>query len=133
MKKWLFSYLIFNLLAFSLPSSYILSIFKIGGLVSHFQEHVRIDPKMNFLSFLASHYLEKHHQEANQNDHEKLPFHDHQGESLNFASQSLSLQPEHLSTFDFTKLIIHTDIVVAEITTCPSSSYPGDIWQPPKA
>lgn len=133
MKKWVIRYLVLNFLVFSLPGSYTISMFKLGGLISHFHDHGHEGSASGFLSFLAAHYLEKEHHEANHSDHEKLPFHDHHHDGVNFASQTPSLQPVPSSTFDTSKSSIQSDIVIAEITTRPSSSFSGDIWQPPKA
>lgn len=133
MKKWVIIYLLFNVVAFAMPTGYTISLFKLGALISHFQDHKHALDEISFLSFLASHYLEKKHHQDEHSDHDKLPFHDHHNEGVNFASQTPSLPPVSTSIFDSSKSIIQSDIVIAEITTCPSSSFAGDIWQPPKA
>lgn len=133
MKKWVILYLVFNVVAFAMPTGYTLSLFKLGGLISHFQDHRHALDEISFFSFLASHYLEKKHHQEGHSDHEKLPFHDHHNEGVNFASQTPSLQPVSYSTFATANSIIQSDIVISEVTTCPSSSFSGDIWQPPKA
>lgn len=133
MNKWVILYLVFNVVAFAMPTGYTLSLFKLGGLISHFQDHRHALDEISFFSFLASHYLEKKHHQEGHSDHEKLPFHDHHNEGVNFASQTPSLQPVSYSTFATANSIIQSDIVISEVTTCPSSSFSGDIWQPPKA
>lgn len=133
MKKWVILYLVFNVVAFAMPTGYTLSLFKLGDLISHFQDHKHALDEISFFSFLASHYLEKKNHQEGHSDHEKLPFHDHHNEGVNFASQTPSLQPVSYSTFATANSIIQSDIVISEVTTCPSSSFSGDIWQPPKA
>ncbi len=133
MNKWVILYLLFNVVAFAMPTGYTISLFKLGGLISHFQDHKHALDKISFFSFLASHYLEKKHHQDEHSDHEKLPFHDHHNEGVNFASQTPSLQPIFPSTLVTPKLIIQSDIEIAEISTFPSSAFHGDIWQPPKA
>jgi hypothetical protein len=133
MKKWLIRYLVLNFLAFSLPGSYTVSMFKLGGLISHFHEHEQDGSEPGFFAYLTSHYFEKKHHEADHRNHEKLPFHDHHSENVNFVSQTPSLQPVDPSTFDASKLIIQSDLVITEIKICHASTYLGDIWQPPKA
>lgn len=120
-------------MAFALPTGYTISAFKLGGLISHFQDHKHALEEISFFSFLSTHYLEKKHHQDEHRDHEKLPFHDHHNEGVNFASQTPSLQPVSTSTFDMSKPIIQSDIVTVEVSSFPSSTFLGDIWQPPKA
>lgn len=116
-----------------MPDSYTISIFKFGGLISHYYDHSQQDSECGFISFLAAHYLDKEHHESNHCEHEKLPFHDHHSEVVNFAPQSPSLPPVPPTTLNASKLMVQSAIVIAENTTCPTSSFRGDIWQPPKA
>ena len=74
MNKWVILYLVFNVVAFAMPTGYTLSLFKFGGLISHFQDHKHALDEISFFSFLASHYLEKKHHQEGHSDHEKLPF-----------------------------------------------------------
>lgn len=133
MQKWIVLYLVFSVLAFALPTGYAIAVFKFGGLIAHYHDHRQDGPKSNFLSYLADHYLEEKHHDADHRDHENLPFHDHHGESVNFASQTPYTPPVLPSSLAAPKLIIQCDLVMTDITHCPTSSYLDDIWQPPKA
>ncbi|MBW7952853.1 MAG: hypothetical protein LC134_03765 [Chitinophagales bacterium] len=59
-------------------NSVVKELFRLPVLFHHYQEHISINGKESFISFLAEHYTSTqiHHHADNDkhNDHEKLPF-----------------------------------------------------------
>jgi hypothetical protein len=133
MKKWLVRYLLLNLLAFTLPENITYSVLELGNLVAHFNAHGQDDHEENIFSFLMAHYFNKEHHEAHHDCHADLPFHNHHDGSLNNIAQSPSLLPQSVFHVSHDKPVLATTILVVKSQQWISSSYIGDIWQPPKA
>jgi hypothetical protein len=134
MQKYFSIFLIINILASTLPSSCVVAIFKIGNLISHFQEHKNESSNYNFREFLEEHYSENQHKEADHEKHKDLPFHHHhQNNCCHLAFQLPVLLPKNeVMCFVFTTHEIVTQKIIAQSPQCNASHYSGDIWQPPK-
>ena len=132
MQKWLHTYLILNILASTLPSSYAISILKLGNLAIHYHHHQSEGQSRNLLSFLTDHYTAKHHEEDHKN-HENLPFHNHHHDQQNLSPQSPFLLPQLHEIVAFPKLEMVSNPLIFRSQQWLSSLFSGDIWQPPKA
>jgi len=134
MQKWLLIYLIFNLLAIHLPKDYAISIFKLGNLVGHFHQHQHESAELSFFHFLADHYAQQEHHDADHENHKDLPFHPHQGDSASSTSTLvLFFIPQTVEKLIF--LNGESALVARNFSNqyWLSSLMPGEIWQPPRA
>jgi hypothetical protein len=131
MKRWLLCYTIFSVLAYTLPASLTVSMLQIGNFFSHFHDHHGDPHDHNIFKFIASHYINGKHHDADHENHQNLPFHNHDNSTQTNSFQTLSLLPQHLSYVAATGLI-HNSIIQTTPSSRITSSFLGDIWQPPK-
>lgn len=130
MNKWLLLYLVFNVLASTLPGSYFISVFKIANLFEHYHHHLEDQHDHSFVSFLADHYADKHHQEDH-HQHEQLPFHQHEQSGATHVVHFFLTQP-----YAFVQVLlveVNANQLTVRSQQCCSYPFSGDIWQPPKA
>ncbi|MBK7385132.1 MAG: hypothetical protein IPI81_17645 [Flavobacteriales bacterium] len=105
-------------------------LFKIPALFSHYSEDVQERPDEGFFCFLADHYFEgTHHEAEDQEDHGDLPFHGHH-DCTSHSVQIGSIEPNGIT-------VIHMAITPSEQPLLDDASYSfllsRDVWQPPKA
>lgn len=123
-------------LAFLVLGTYLCSVtelhqlFKVPALFEHYAEDLGDRPDESFLCFLADHYFEgTHHDAEDQEDHGDLPFSNHQ-DCTSHALQIVCPLPGGIaaSTLAFTP---------SEQPLLDDASYSfllsRDVWQPPKA
>jgi hypothetical protein len=133
MQQIILKYLIFSLFATTLPSGSVVSVFEIGNLVEHFQQHQNEANGYDFGQFLAEHYSENQHKESDA-AHEKLPFHHHhQSDCCHFVAQTAVVLPPVFVNFIFERC---APAVSGKIVAHPHQAHSvhcaGKIWQPPK-
>ena len=131
MKRWIALYIIVSFLAFSLPGNLTVSFLQIGNLISHFHAHHSDHHDHNLFKFIVSHYLDGKHHDADHDNHEKLPFHNNDNSTQGSSGQTPSILTQSLSYISTTGLLGSSNI---QPTTSSrfTSSFIGDIWQPPK-
>lgn len=130
MNKWLLLYLVFNILAGTLPENYAISIFKLGNLVEHYHLHQDHSHEHSIFHFISTHYTDKHHEDDHES-HKNLPFHHHHDQP-NPVNQVAFLLPMPCLILFFPKLdIVSKQVIVRKQSVFPSH-FAGDIWQPPK-
>jgi hypothetical protein len=132
MKRWIALYIVVSVLAYSLPGNLTVSILQIGNLISHFHDHHSGHHDHNIFKFIATHYLDGKHHDADHDNHEKLPFHNHDNSTQGSSVQTPSLLPQSLSYISSIGLLSSSYIQPATSSRF-TSSFIGDIWQPPKA
>ncbi|HRH71023.1 MAG TPA: hypothetical protein PLB89_16085 [Flavobacteriales bacterium] len=57
-------------------------LFKMPLLLAHYYEHLEENSDLGFNAFLALHYADPAHEEADHTGHENLPFHHHHGAAV---------------------------------------------------
>ncbi len=132
MKNWLVIYLIFSFSALTLPKSYTISIFQLGNFLTHFHDHKAEDNETNIISFLRAHYFEKHHHDANHEEHPELPFQHHARGIINIAAQLPFILPQLLPNVTYSTLTHSGNAMIANSQLIHSASYLDEIWQPPR-
>ncbi|MEO8069004.1 MAG: hypothetical protein ABI599_15010 [Flavobacteriales bacterium] len=105
-------------------------LFKLPALFAHFAEDLGERPNEGFMCFLADHYFDGMHREAEgHEDHGDLPFHNQQ----DCTSHSLQVIAPSL----YGELVVNIPSSPAEPHALDASSYSfllsRDVWQPPKA
>ncbi|MBC7449956.1 MAG: hypothetical protein H7259_00550 [Cytophagales bacterium] len=102
----------------------------IDDLVEHYHHHIEEHKEdINFLEFLAMHYLDQNHLQKDKQEHESLPLHSHSAHCL-----TLNFIPSVNQTFQSIRTIVyHEDISFNSYYIEHFFSTPLiDIWQPPK-
>jgi hypothetical protein len=113
-----------------LPNNLLQDIVKLPVLVAHYFYHNHTDKHIHFTDFIAEHYSNHEHHDKDHNNHNNLPFHNH---DFNFQ--------HNISTVSLLD-IFQTDIP-GYATTNPknkiisrqhfySSTALSSIWRPPK-
>jgi hypothetical protein len=134
MKKYLLIFLAFQILATSSPTGYgMQTLLKMGAFFHHFVQHLAChQEKIGIVDFVHLHYSDHEHHEADLTGHQNLPF-QHQHDQQNLAPQTPCLLPPFYNIAAFPKLEIVSNPLIFLSQQGYSSSYSGDIWQPPKA
>lgn len=105
-------------------------LFKVPALFAHYAEDLDERPDESFLCFLADHYFEgTHHEAEDQEEHGTLPFHGHQ-DCTSHSLQINSIVPTGMT-------LVQVAITPSEQPLLDDASYSfllsRDVWQPPKA
>ncbi len=135
MKKHLPIFLAFQILATSSPTGHGMeTIIKMGAFFHHFVHHLTChQEKIGIVDFVKLHYFDHEHHETDHAEHENLPFQHHHHDQKNLAPQTPCLLPPFHTIVAFPKLEIVSNSLISQSQQWHSSSYLGDIWQPPKA
>lgn len=135
MKKTVCIFLAIQILAASSPTGQgVQFVFKLGAFVHHFAHHLFCHQEnIGIVDFVQLHYSDHEHHEADHAEHENLPFQHHHHDQQNLAPQTPCLLPPFHSIVAFPKLEIVSNPLIFRSQQWYSSSYSGDIWQPPKA
>lgn len=135
MKKLIPIFLAFQILATSLPGNQGMQTFvKTGAFFNHFVHHLIChNEKIGIVDFVQLHYSDHEHHEEDHAEHEKLPFQHHHHDQQNLAPQTPCLLPPFYTVVTFPKSEIALNPLISQSQQWHSSSYFGDIWQPPKA
>jgi hypothetical protein len=135
MKKYLPIFLAFQILATSSPSNQgMQTLLKMGAFFHHFLHHLTCHQEnIGIVDFVQLHYSDHEHHEADHAEHENLPFQHRHHDQHNLAPQTPCLLPPFHTIVAFPKLQIVSNSLNFQSQQWHSSSYSGDIWQPPKA
>lgn len=135
MKKYLPIFLAFQILAASSPTGQgMQALLKMGAFFHHFVHHVTChQEEIGIVDFVNLHYSDHEHHEAGHAGHKNLPFHHHHHDQQNLAPQTPCLLPPHCNIVAFPKVEIASNSLIFRSQQWHSSSYLGDVWQPPKA
>ena len=127
MKRWLAALLLGTYLC---SATDLHELFKLPALFTHFAEDLGERPNEDFFCFLADHYLDGTHHEAEEHeDHSDLPFQNHQ----DCTSHSVQV----IIPVTCGDVVVSVPSSPTEPRALDASSYSfllsRDVWQPPKA
>ncbi|MCF8239430.1 MAG: hypothetical protein K9I85_14805 [Saprospiraceae bacterium] len=134
MKKYIFILFALQILATSSPTGQgMQTIVKMGALLHHFIHHICSQQEnIGILGFVQLHYSDHEHHEKDHAEHENLPFqHDHHNQ-LTQLLQSPFLLPPPMHGMAIQIGDITSNSLIPNSQQWLSSSFLGDIWQPPK-
>jgi hypothetical protein len=134
MKRFLLILLALQILVVSSPTGQgMQTIIKLGGFLHHFVHHLACHQEnIGILDFVHLHYSDHEHHVEDHAEHENLPF-QHHHDQQNLAPQTPSLLPPFQIMAALSKSEIISNPLISQSQQRNSSSYSGDIWQPPKA
>lgn len=125
MRQWI-AIILLGLFTFS--GTEVHQLLKLPMLFQHYAEH-QAEGRMDWLNFLAEHYLHERHHHASDDHHHELPFHcDH-----HCGAQTIQAQ---LADRTASAIPLPSALDVELIATedrIPLLDGPADIWQPPRA
>ncbi|MCO6494255.1 MAG: hypothetical protein J5I91_01060 [Bacteroidetes bacterium] len=105
-------------------------ILKLPILVHHYFEHLNTIGKIDFVDFISEHYSNHiNHADADDHDHEKLPF-----RSVDCQSPTLiTISPDESPIFSSLDFLFEKSKKPVFKTSQYSNDFLTQIWQPPKS
>lgn len=132
MKKWLLLYLVFSVLASSLPGSWLMLPVELACLYEHYRYHQEEEGEdYSFVDFWVAHYSAAHYAE-DPTHHKGLPFHQHH-DQVTLTPQVPFLLPQPHGIVLAAVPDHGTGILISSSQFWSPKLLEGDIWQPPKA
>jgi hypothetical protein len=107
----------------------LIDVFKIPALLAHFQQHQQESPTINFLQFIALHYLNGSPHDSDYDQDMKLPF-----KSYTTTLTVNALEPASVVHYNSPTFIQwnNSPQYITLNSTPLFTNYANNIWQPPK-
>lgn len=103
------------------------AVFHIPSLVLHFNSHMEKDASKDFADLLTMHYGGDHEHKEEDQEHDRLPFHEHS--NLAVALTTVSLPVQRFALGQQGSLDIELPVLLGQRLGRDAGSA---VWQPPK-
>ncbi len=113
-----------------IPSSFLQQLLKLPVLIAHYFHHSHTGKHIHFTDFIADHYSNHEHHDKDHNNHNNLPFHNHDfnfQQSI-FTTVVLDIFPSFQSNYCTTN---RKSKIFSRQHFHSSTAY-SSIWRPPR-